>query len=236
MASARVMWRRTRILGGIALALALLILTAWLLAINWAPDRKAFPIQGIDISEAQGGSGARIDWFQVRALNNIQFAYARATIGAKGRDRRFRRHWQGLYAAGIPRGAIHLFSLCQLAADQAANLIAFVPHQTDQLPIALDLDFRPDCAARPERHVVLGEINRFIIGVEAAMHKRVILRITPEFEARYRVSSAIARRLWAVRAFFPPDYFDKPWTMWQASSFRRVAGISAAVNWNVMVK
>jgi len=232
MASARIWRRRTRILGGVALALALAGLTAWLFAINWQPDRKAFPVQGVDISEAN----PPIDWFTVKATHEIQFVYVRASMGATGRDKLFPMHWAGLQQAGMRRGAIHIFSLCQLAADQAGNLVATVPPSPDALPVALDLAFDPGCAAHPERGVVLSEISRFIKSVEGATGKRVILRVTPEFEARYHVSGAIPRKLWSVQAFFPPAYFDKPWTMWQASRVRRFSGIGGAVNWNVMVK
>lgn len=236
MASARIWRRRARIGGGIALALALAAMLAWMAAINWQPDRSAFPVQGIEISAAQDP----VDWFEVRKTHQIQFVYARASMGATGRDTRFAMHWAGLQQAEMRRGAIHVFSLCQLASDQAGNLVGALvssgPPSPDALPVALDLAFQPDCAAHPEREVVLGEISRFIKGVEGATGKPVILRVTPEFEKRYRVSRAIPRTLWAVQNFFPPDYFDKPWTMWQASSYRRFSGISGTVNWNVMVK
>ena len=232
MASARLWRRRVRIGGGIALTLALVAMTAWLFAINWTPDRTAFPVQGIDISEAH----EPVDWFEVRKTHQIQFVYVRASMGATGRDARFPMHWAGLQQAEMRRGAIHIFSLCQLAADQAGNLVGAIPPSPDALPVALDLAFQPGCAAHPEREVVLGEISRFITGVEGATGKPVILRVSPEFERRYRVSRAIPRKLWSVAAFFPPAYFDKRWTMWQASSFRRFSGISGPVNWNVMVK
>ena len=232
MASPRLWWRRTRILGGIALGLALVALTAWLFAINWQPDRNAFPVQGVDISEANPA----VDWFAVKQTREVQFVYVRASMGATGRDAMFPMHWAGLQQAEIRRGAIHIFSLCQLAADQAGNLVATVPPSPDALPVALDLAFDPACAAHPERAVVLSEISRFVKGVEGATAKPVILRITPEFEARYHVSRAIPRKLWSVQQFFPPAYFDKRWTMWQASRMRRFAGIGGTVNWNVMVK
>lgn len=229
---ARILWRRTRIGAAAALVAALIALLAWLIAINWRPDAKAFPNQGIDVGEAQGA----IDWWTLKANPDIGFAYARATIGATRRDRRFAANWRGMYAVAMPRGAIHIFSLCQLAADQAGNFVKTVPRSDDQLPMALDLDFDSACAARPERKVVLNEISRFLAGVEAPTGKHAILRISKAFEAQYRVSEAIRRPLWSVRPFFPPDYFDKAWTMWQASSFRRVGGVPGAVNWDVMVK
>ena len=111
-----------------------------------------------------------------------------------------------------------------------------MPDAAFTLPVALDLDFQPGCAARPERSVVISEIKRFVAGVEGHSRKPVILRVSPAFEARYRVSEAVPRKLWSIGAFFPPAYFDKPWTMWQASRVRRFTGIGGTVNWNVMVK
>lgn len=236
MASARLWRRRARITGGIALSLALVALCGWMVMINWQPDRNAFMVQGLEISEAHDP----VDWFEVKKTREVQFVYARASMGATGRDERFPMHWAGLHQAEMRRGAIHVFSLCQLAADQAGNLVGALVSAgapaPDALPVALDLAFQPGCAAHPEREVVLGEIARFIKGVEGATGKPVILRVTPEFEKRYRVSRAIPRKLWGVQNFFPPDYFDKRWTMWQASTYRRFPGISGTVNWNVMVK
>src|SRR4051812_27713561 len=133
MPPARILWRRTRIFSGFALALALIGFCAWLFAINWRPDARAFPTQGIDIGETQGA----IDWWTVKANPEVNFAYARATIGADRGDKRFAANWRGLYAVGMPRGAIHTFSLCQLAADQAGNFVKTVPRADDQLPVAL---------------------------------------------------------------------------------------------------
>jgi lysozyme len=188
-------------------------------------------VQGVDVAEAQGP----IDWWKVKAVG-IDFAYARATIGARGRDARFLETWRGLYRAGIPHGAIHAFSLCQLAADQASNFLRAVPRHPDLLPPALELDFEPSCPARPTRAVVIGEIDHFLTMVEARTGQRALLKITRRFEDAYRVSASIRRPYWSVGAFFPPSYFDKPWTMWQASSFRRIDGASGAVNWDVMAK
>jgi lysozyme len=227
----RLLWRRIRVFAGVGLALALIGLVFWLFAVNWRPSAKDFPTQGIDVSEAQGA----IDWWKVKEAG-IDFAYVRATIGARGRDRRFARNWRGLFQTGIPRGPIHVFSLCQLAADQAGNLVKTVPRAPELLPVALELDFDPSCAARPARDVVIGEIGRFLTAVETHMGKRGVLKISRRFEAAYRIGSAIERPLWSVQPFFPPAYFDKPWTIWQASSFRRVEGVANPVNWDVMAR
>jgi lysozyme len=227
----RVLWQRTRVAAGVVLACALLALLFGLFAANWRPSPKDFPVQGVDVTAAQGP----IDWWKVKA-GGVDFAYARASVGARGRDTRFRAYWRGLYQAAIPHGAIHVFSLCQLSADQAGNFLRAVPRHPELLPVALDLDFEPDCPARPARAVVIGEIAHFLAVVEASTGQRAVLKITRRFEEQYRVSETIRRPLWSAAAFFPPAYFDKPWTMWQASSFRRIDGVNGAVNWDVMAK
>ncbi|MEI9850847.1 MAG: GH25 family lysozyme [Sphingomonas sp.] len=230
--SARIFWQRARVFLGVLLALALVGLCAWLFVLNWRPSERTFPIQGIDVSAAHGA----IDWRRVTATSSLSFAYVRATMGAAGRDRRFAFNWRESFKAGVPHGAIHVFSLCQLAADQAGNLARRVPSRREDLPVALELDFDPECAARPDRAVVLTEIARFLAGAEAHSGKRAVLKISRPFEERYRVSAAIRRPLWSVQAFSPPSYFDKPWTIWQASSFRRIEGVAGPVNWDVMAR
>ncbi|WP_066794376.1 GH25 family lysozyme [Sphingomonas soli] len=227
----RVLARRFRLAAAIALVLAVTGLCAWLFAINWRPHPNDFPVQGVDVSEAQGP----IEWWTVKK-SGAQFAYIHATTGATGTDLRFTENWRGTFEAGFRRGALHAFSLCQLASDQAANFVRLVPRSDDQLPPAIDLDFQSDCAARPERGVVIGELGRFIEAIETHLGEHVVLRVSKNFEARYAISEAFARILWSRQAFFPPSYLSRPWTIWQASSFRRIEGLSGPVNWNVMAK
>jgi lysozyme len=221
--------RRLRIWGGVILALALVGVCGWMFAIAWHPPRVDYATQGIDVSDEDGA----IDWFTVKA-GDVDFAYARATAGVDTRDALFADYWAGMYEAGVRRGAIHIFSLCRLATDQAAAFVAMVPRDADALPAAIDLRFDEDCPARPEREVVLGEIRALASVIETHSGKPVILRIAPDFEARYQVSGAIDRPLWATGQFFVPHYFAKPWRMWQSSTIRRIDGVERPVNWNVV--
>lgn len=227
----RVLARRFRVGTGIALVLAVTGLCAWLFAMNWRPSPADFPLQGVDISDANGP----IEWWAVKKTG-AQFAYIHATTGADETDLRFTENWRGTFEAGFRRGALHVFSLCQLASDQAANFVRLVPRSDDQLPAAIDLDFQADCAALPERDVVIGELGRFIAALETHLGEHVVLRVGKNFEARYQVGEAFSRVLWSRQAFFPPSYLPRPWTIWQASSFRRIEGISGPVNWNVMAR
>lgn len=227
----RILARRSRVTAGIALAVALIGFCAWLFAINWRPSPGDFPVQGVDVSEVQGP----IDWWAVKK-SGARFAYIRATEGARETDLRFPENWRGTFEAGFRRGAIHVFSLCQLAADQAANFVRLVPRSDDQLPPAVDIEFRSDCAARPERDVVIGELARFLVSIERHLGEHAVLRIGKRVESQYRLSEAFSRVLWSQQAFFPPYYLARPWTIWQASGFRRVEGVSGPVNWDVMAR
>lgn len=218
-----------RMAAAMLLALGLIGLSSWLFATSWRPPPEDFPVQGVDVSEDQGP----IDWWTVKK-SGARFAYVRATRGAEHTDLRFPENWRGALDAGFRRGAVHVFSLCQPASDQAANFVSLVPRTDDQLPAAVDVDFQDDCTTRPERAALVGELSHFLSALETHLGEHMVLRISKQVEAEYQLSGAFPRVLWSRQAFFPPDYLARPWTIWQASRFRRVEGISGPVNWDVM--
>ncbi|WP_343518265.1 GH25 family lysozyme [Sphingomonas sp.] len=221
--------QRGLIWAGFALSLAVAGGVLWKYAASWTPSRGIYTVQGIDVAEANGA----IDWTMVKA-RDVDFAYALATRGAEARDARFAANWAGIAEAGIRRGAIHAFSLCAAASAQAGAFVATVPRDPGALPAVIDLSFDETCPARPARDVVLDEIRRLAAVIETHSGKPAILRIAPEFEAQYQVSGAITRPLWAIRFLLAPDYFARPWAMWQSSTIRRIDGIEGPVNWNVV--
>jgi len=217
-----------RIAAGAILAL-LAAVALWIYAIGWAPAAAKYPIQGVDVSEAQGD----IAW-PTLAARGADFAYLRATIGAHGRDQRFAANWQAAAAAGLRRGAIHVWSFCQSGAAQADNFVTTVPRTAGALPAVLDLAFSPDCDARPGRATLIDQIKHFLVVAETHTGEPMLIKITKPVERAYRVSAAIPRPVWEVRRFFSPDYAARPWRIWQASDMRRVDGVQGPVDWNVV--
>jgi lysozyme len=228
---ARLLARRLRLFAACALLAALLGFTGWLLASHWRPRVTDFPVQGVDVSEEDGP----IDWWQAKKAG-VQFVYTRATRGAGQRDLRFAEHWRDSFEAGLQRGALHVYSLCQLASDQAGNFVSTVPRADDQLSPAILFDLEADCPARPERHVVLREVGQLVNAIETHLGRQAILKISAPFEAQYRLSEATDRALWSIQPFFPPYYMARPWRMWQASGFRRIEGAGKPLNWDVMAR
>ncbi|MDB5705639.1 MAG: lysozyme [Sphingomonas bacterium] len=185
-------------------------------------------MQGIDVSHYQG----RIDW-PLLPGQGVDFAYIKATEGGDYRDDRFAANWQGAGQAGIARGAYHFFTLCRSGADQAANFIATVPLDAAMLSPVVDLEAGGNCAGRPSRAAFLAEVTTFIQRVEARFGKPVTLYLTREFDTDYAVSANIPRRLWLRRLILEPGWGARPWSIWQASSFRRLRGVPGRVDWNV---
>jgi lysozyme len=225
---------RQRVIRRIAAALAgLLVLAAavagglWLYAPHWRPSTSTYPRQGIDVSHYQG----RIDWPGL-PVQGVNFAYIKASEGGDLRDPTFAVNWAGAHDVGIARGAYHYFSLCRSGADQAANFIAAVPVAPDALPPAVDLEDNTDCPNPVTPASFRAELATFIRLVEARYGKPMLLYLTREFDSEYQVSAHVDRPLWLRSILTEPDFGARPFTMWQASDFRRLEGIRGKVDWN----
>lgn len=222
--------RRLWLPTGLLIAALALAASLWLFARDWRPSVSDYQFQGLDVAEANGV----VDWTAVKAAG-ADFAYLRATKGGD-RDAQFEANWKGVADAGMRRGAIHAWSLCRLAADQANNFNTTVPVADDALPPAVEIDFVDGCNDRPGREVVLEELRRFIVMVEQHTQRPVLLLVSKRFEANYQVTAALDRPVWSAQNFFPPDYAARPWRMWRASDMRRIDGVDGPVNWDVVAR
>lgn len=214
-----------------AILLLLLLATGLALwwAARWTPPREQFPIQGVTIDAGNGP----VRWGSIKAAG-ADFAYVMATDGTDGLDPMFTRNMTAAREAGIQTGAIHRYSLCQLATDQASNFIRHVSRRADALPAVVWLDYDDRCPDRPTRALLLSELATFLAQIEAHMGKRSLIAPGPAFEADYKVTQGIARTTWLRRDFFEPDYGAHPWAMWQANNFVRLSGADGTVGWNVL--
>ncbi len=195
----------------------------------WHPSDATFPIQGIDVSHHQGA----IEW-PLLPGQGVDFAYIKATEGGDHVDERFAANWRASGRAGIRRGAYHFFTLCRSGAEQAANFIATVPVERDALPPAVDLEYLGNCSRRPRIADVGAELAAFLTAIEARYGQPAVLYLTEEFDVAYHISARFDRPLWLRSLVFEPDFGVRPWTIWQASNFRRLDGIDGRVDWNAL--
>ena len=223
--SARLRWLAALLLvalvGGIA---------GWWHLRHWTPERGLFPVQGVEI----GSADEVVDWTALKAVG-ADFAYVDASASAFARDPSFAKHLEGARAAKLQVGAVHRYDPCQPAGPQAANFVTVVPRDAKMLPPAVELDrLADDCPVRVSDQAVESELMTFLNQIETHTGKPAILKITRQFENRYRVATAIDRNLWLVRDRFQPEYAGRPWTMWTANGALATEADDEPVRWVVV--
>ncbi|WP_260929034.1 glycoside hydrolase family 25 protein [Novosphingobium sp. 9] len=218
------MARKKRRVGQARLILIVVIVLALLAAVgsgiawwhlrHWTPPHDAYPMQGVEVSDADGD----IAWDSLKAIG-VKFAYIDASASAFARDPRFVANLEHARAAGLQVGAVHLYDPCQPAQNQAANFVVTVPRDLTMLPPAVELDrLADDCPVHVSEAKVESELMTFLNQIETHTGKPVILKVTPRFQSRYDISAKLDRNLWLVRDRVQPDYAGRPWTMWTANS------------------
>lgn len=202
-------------------ALALLVLLAlvggafgWWQLHHWRPERAAFPVQGVEVSAADG----TVDWKAIKAIG-ADFAYLDASASAFARDPAFDVNLEAARAAKLQVGAVHRYDPCQPADKQAGNFVTVVPRDGALLPPAVELDrTADDCPVKVSDAAVESELMTFLNQIETHTGKPALLKLSKSFENRYHLAAAIDRNLWLERDRFQPDYAGRPFTLWTANN------------------
>lgn len=218
-------------------ALAMLALVAlvgggwlWWNLRQWRPLETEYPDQGAEIDAADGNVN-----FRTIAAIGGSFAYLDASGGESGKDGAFARNLSRARAAGLQVGAVHHFDPCLKADGQSANFVTMVPRSADMLPPAIALaGTAENCPTPVSEAAVESELMTFINQVERHSGKPVILKVYPEFEAAYGVSSKLERQLWLVRTRFEPSYAVRPWMLWSANEGLVTEAASEPLEWVVV--
>jgi lysozyme len=202
---------------------------AWWHLHHWQPSRSAFPLQGVEIGDADGPA----DWTALKTIG-ADFAYVDASAGAFARDEGFSRNLEGAREAGLPVGAVHRYDPCQPAGPQAANFVTVVPRDRKLLPPAIELDqTAEDCPVRVSDQAVESELMTFLNQIETHTGKAALLKVTGQFEDRYGIAARLDRDLWVVGNRFQPDYARRPWTLWTANRALATEAGDTPVRWVV---
>lgn len=221
---------RLRLIGFVVLVGLIGWGAAWWHLRHWQPERAAFPMQGAEIGAVDGA----VDWKALKAVG-ADFVYIDASAGAFARDPAFVRNLEDARAAKLRVGAVHRYDPCQPADRQAANFVTVVPREAEMLPAAVDLDQTADaCPVKVSDQAVASELMTFLNQIETHTGKAALLKLSPQFEKRYRLASAIERNLWLVRDRFQPDYGGRPWALWTANSALANEAGEGAVRWVVV--
>jgi lysozyme len=164
-------------------------------------------LAGVDVTSAAGP----VDWAAVRSAG-ASFVFVGATAGAGAVAPGFAASWTGARAAGLVRGAYHVFSP---AADPDAQADAFLAAvgtiEPGDLRLAVDVETM-DAQSAASVEVALA---RFVTRLEQAEGPPVILRTNPTFwTVSMEDSTAFrAEALWIVDPAGCPDV-PPAWTSW----------------------
>lgn len=193
---------------------------------RFSPDRDAYPVRGVDVSNHQG----LIDWRRV-AADDVSFAIVKATEGGDWVDKSFARNVAAAREAGLAVGAYHFFTFCRPAVEQAQNFIATVPRDQAWLPPVVDIEFHGNCPRRPTPEEMSAELAAFLDPVEAHFGKPAVIYLIGEAEDRY--GAIMPDRLRWVRSLsLHPGH--EGWVYWQYHNMGRVDGIEGDVDLNVL--
>jgi lysozyme len=106
--------------------------------------------------------------------------------------------------------------------------------------IALELD-EEACPTPPPAEALHSELTTFLNQIEAHTGRPTVLKLSPQFEARYQVAAMIERNLWVtggglplVDGYVAPDYAGRPWAMWTANPRFRSAANDSRLRWVVV--
>jgi lysozyme len=192
----------------------------------------ALPVHGVDVSRYQSG----VEWQMARAAG-VNFAFVKATEGGDGFDPLFPSHWTHTKAAGVRRGAYHMFYHCRPAIEQARWFIAHVPRDASALPPVLDMEWTPTsptCRVRNAPEHVRAEARVFLAAISRHYGQRPILYTAPDFYDDNELWRLSGVDFWlrSVAAPVGQRYPGRAWTFWQYSGTGLVQGIPGKVDLN----
>jgi len=210
-----------------ALMIAAVLMLVYFRILAVTPPTTEYPVRGIDVSHHNG----EINWDSV-ALQNIKFAYIKASEGNDLQDRRFEQNWKEIRRVGLIPGAFHVFGNCSKGVEQAQNFLMVWIDRRVTLQPAVDVSSGAACAranGKPE-----DELIAFLDEIERSIGRRPIV-----YDNRVEIP-AIGRpsrnpdTKWARGIILHPNSSHRDnWIFWQYSHRGKVDGIIGPVDLNV---
>lgn len=193
------------------------------------PDKKKYPVRGIDISHHQES----VDWALLKHAN-LDFALIKATEGGNHKDTKFPYYWEAAGKLGLARGAYHYFTFCKSGREQALNYMDSVPDEEGTLPPIINLEYSGNCSARPGREKVIEEIVAFSDTVMEKYGKRPIIYATNKSYRDFLSGELPGYKIWIRDIYWSPTLPDgRAWTFWQYTDRGKLWGIEGFTDFNV---
>lgn len=183
-------------------------------------------LSGIDVSHYQG----EVNWGAVKAAG-IAFAFAKASDGNTYHDTQFKKNWQGMQAAGLPRGAYHFYESNDDPVQQANNFMTMVGSlaKTD-LPPVIDIE---SSKGNFGTNSLAANLQICLDTIEKGLRCTPILYTNCAFWNANLTAGFGRYPLWIARYSSSPPTIPNGWTswaFWQYSQSGTVPGVSGPVD------
>ncbi|MBI3712163.1 MAG: glycosyl hydrolase family 25 [Burkholderiales bacterium] len=183
-------------------------------------------LSGVDVSHFQGN----VDWAAVKAAG-IAFAFAKASDGNTYQDTQFKKNWQGMQAAGLPRGAYHFYESNDDPVTQANNFLSAVGAlaKTD-LPPVIDIE---STKGNFGNNSLAANLQICLDAVEKGLKCTPIIYTNCAFWNANLTAEFGRYPLWIARYSSAPPTIPNGWTnwnFWQYSESGTVPGVTGAVD------
>ena len=186
------------------------------------PDDVQYPIIGVDVSAYQG----EIDW-ETLALQDISFAFIKATEGSSLIDRCFETNWNAASKTNLRIGAYHFFSFESSGVSQADLFICVVDPVQGMLPPVIDVEYYG--RYRSEQDIDLSavkeELHVLVDRMTAAYGTRPIIYTSKKAYDTIIKGDFLDCDLW-IRSVYSEVGADVDWTFWQYSNRHILQGYS----------
>lgn len=192
-------------------------------------DNHKGKIFGIDISQYQG----TIDWDNLEAIEEqfeLKFVIARATIGSKKADSKFKKNWSNLTESMYIQGAYHYYRPDENSTEQANNFIKNVKLRKGHLPPVLDIEKMPKGQSMEKLKVGL---QNWLTIVEKHYGIKPIIYTGEKYYEDFLREDFPKYHFWIANYNPWKEKIHDDYLMWQFTEKAQLHGINELVDVNV---
>lgn len=193
-----------------------------------SPTRKEYPVFGVTVSSLQGEIN-----FTAFEMENISFAYIKATEGENLIDKQFKTSWDNAKDSTVKTGAYHKFSFSSDGKAQAENFINTVGKiSSDGYRLFPAVEITKEgvsLAFSPEKQTIVEELKKYCKAIKDEYGFNPIIITGNSFYEDYLKDDFAGFKLWIIDLFSEPKSID--WDFWNYSPRGKIGGVSNKNNY-----
>lgn len=193
-----------------------------------SPTRKEYPVQGVTLSSLQGEIN-----FNAFEVENISFAYIKATEGENLVDEQFENSWDNSKDSTVKTGAYHKFSFSDDGKIQAENFVKTVGKISNDgyrlFPAVEITKSGLSLGYLPDKETVVKELKEYCKVIKNEYGFNPIIMTGDKFYQDYLKDDFSGYKLWIIDLFSEPKSIS--WSFWNYSPRGKANGISNKNNY-----